>query len=155
MTTPSKGTFVGTYRHSLDAKGRLTVPAKWRFSGDEEAASFLALPNKDGSITVYSPTMAARVNALLEENGGPMGNPVETDALGKIMAYAEYFGCDAQGRIGVPEKLRRFAGLEKDVVLVGRMATFSLWSPELCPVPVEITRDMLNFDPIILKKFGL
>ncbi len=155
MTTSSNGTFVGTYRHTLDAKGRLTIPAKWRFSGDEGAATFLALPNKDGSITVYPPKMKARIDALMEENGGPMGNPVESDALGKIMAYAENFGCDAQGRIGLPEKLRRFALLDKEVVLVGRLATFSLWSPELCPVPTDITPATLDFDPAMLKKFGL
>jgi MraZ protein len=155
MTTPTTGSFVGTYRHTLDAKGRLTVPAKWRFSGDVAEATFLALPNPDGSITVYPPKMAARVEALMEQNGGPMSNPKEADALGKIMASGDQFGCDAQGRIGLPEKLRRYAGLTKEVVLVGRLATFSLWAPELCPVPTEITRETLNFDPEIIKKFGL
>jgi len=155
MTTPANGSFVGTYRHSLDAKGRLTVPARWRFAGDDESAAYLALPNRDGSITVYPPKMAARVHARVEESGGPMGNPSASDALGKILANAEYFGCDAQGRIGIPERLRKFAGLVKEVVLVGRMTTFSLWSPALCPVPEEITRDTLNFDSAMLKEFGL
>jgi MraZ protein len=155
MTTPSNGSFVGTYRHLLDTKGRLTIPARWRFAGDDDATTFLALPNKDGSITVYPPKMVEQIRAKIEAAGGPMGNPQESDALAKVLATADYFGCDAQGRISIPEKLRRFAGLTKTVALVGRMTTFSLWSPELCPVPEEITRDTLNSDSQTLQKFGL
>jgi MraZ protein len=149
------GSFVGTYRHTLDAKGRLTIPARWRFEGDQETRTFLALPNPDGSITVYPPEMTGRVRTLIRASGGPMGNPKETDALGKIMASGDQFGCDTQGRIVLAEKLRKYAGLTKEVVLVGRLETFSLWAPELCPVPPEITRETLAFDPEIIRKLGL
>ena len=56
--------FVGEFTHSLDTKGRLTIPSKWRIPGGDN--TYLALPNQDGYITVYPPKMVAR----LEENMG-------------------------------------------------------------------------------------
>ena len=51
MANPSKTLYVGSFRHVLDAKNRLTIPARWRFAGDEAADSYLALP-QDGHLLV-------------------------------------------------------------------------------------------------------
>jgi len=154
MTAQDKGFYVGTFRHSLDAKNRLTVPAKWRFPGDDAEGSYLALPNPNGSITVYPPKMTA----ALEEKVGNVSMLADKDelhALINLFATGDRFGCDAQGRIGVPEDLKSYAGLLKEVVLVGTITTFHIWSPERFAGIRPTTPGKLNFDPAILRKYGL
>lgn len=156
MTAQDHGIYVGTFRHSLDAKNRLTVPSKWRFPGDDGEASYLALPNPNGSITVYPP----RMTAVLEERVGKvsmLGDKDELAVLINLFATGDRFGCDAQGRIGVSEALKRYAGVDKETVLVGTVTTFHIWSPErfavVAPPPSEPGK--VNFDPATLRKYGL
>jgi MraZ protein len=154
MTTLNKGFYVGTYRHTLDAKGRLTVPSKWRFSGDEQDGSYLALPNPNGSITVYPPKTTAALEAKIE-NVSMLADKDELNALIQLFATGDRFGCDAQGRIGLTEELRRYAGLVKDAILIGTVTTFHIWAPEKSPTTGEVTPGRLNFDPALLRKYGL
>jgi MraZ protein len=154
MTTLNKGFYVGTYRHTLDVKGRLTIPSKWRFSGDEEEGSYLALPNPNGSITVYPPKTTAALEAKIE-NVSMLADKDELNALMQLFATGDRFGCDAQGRIGLTEELRRYAGLVKDAILIGTVTTFHIWAPEKCPASGTMTPGKLNFDPALLRKYGL
>ncbi len=154
MTAQDKGFYVGTFRHSLDAKNRLTVPAKWRFPGDDAEGSYLALPNPNGSITVYPP----RMTAALEEkvaNVSMLADKDELAALINLFATGDRFGCDAQGRIGVPEALKRYAGLDKEAVLVGTITTFHIWAPDRIAAITTAPEGKPNFDPAILRKYGL
>ncbi len=154
MTAQDKGFYVGTFRHSLDAKNRLTVPAKWRFPGDDAEGSYLALPNPNGSITVYPP----RMTAALEEkvaNVSMLADKDELAALINLFATGDRFGCDAQGRIGLPEGLKAHAGLDKEAVLVGTITTFHIWTPARFTALTAATPGKPTFDPAILRKYGL
>jgi MraZ protein len=158
MNPPAIDFYVGTFRHSLDAKNRLTIPAKWRFAGDDVEGSYLALPNDNGSITVYPGDMARELYAKIR-NVGMLSDPQEQSALYNLFASADRFGCDAQGRIGLSEDLRNMAGLGKDVVLTGTMATFHICSPEAYEA-IRANRPAPNagkagYDRAILKKYGL
>ena len=116
--------FVGEFTHSLDSKGRLTIPSKWRIPGGDN--TYLALPNQDGYITVYPPKMVAR----LEENmGGAKLSDVRRRALSmELFSRADSFGCDKQGRINLSEGLLRHGGIKGKAVLAGNFTDFSIWS---------------------------
>ncbi len=126
MSILGKSLFVGEFLHNLDVKNRLTVPSKWRFSGDDEDV-FLALPNPIGCITIYPPAMVAR----LEEKAAAvsLGDQRGQKTLLKLFSKADTFGCDRQGRIHLDEKLLQHADLKKEVMLLGSYVTFSLWNP--------------------------
>ncbi len=126
MLSLDKSLYVGEYRHSLDDKSRLTIPAKWRFSGDQEDV-YLALPNPAGCITIYPPKMVAKLSAKVSEIS--LGNQKAQKALTRLFAQADHFGCDKQGRIKLNDKLTSHAKIQKDCVLVGNFMTFSLWNP--------------------------
>ena len=116
--------FVGEFTHSLDTKGRLTIPSKWRIPGGDN--TYLALPNQDGYITVYPPKMVAR----LEENMGDAKlSDVRRGALSmELFSRADSFGCDKQGRINLSQDLLRHAGIKGKAVLAGNFTDFSIWS---------------------------
>lgn len=127
MTNPAKPLYVGSFRHNLDAKNRLTIPSKWRFAGDEQDA-YLALPHPDGYIVVLPPPEIERLQqkvmeVKLSDRGGQ-------DFINRFFAEAHSVGCDKQGRIGLADGLIRHAGIEKECRLVGTMTKFGIWSPE-------------------------
>ena len=115
--------FVGEFTHSLDTKGRLTIPSKWRIPGGDN--TYLALPNQDGYITVYPPKMVAR----LEENMGDAKLEASVAGLCRWNFFpADSFGCDKQRRINLSQDLLRHAGIKGKAVLAGNFTDFSIWS---------------------------
>lgn len=127
MGLMDKSLYVGEFQHSLDAKNRLTIPAKWRFVGDEEEV-YLALPNPIGCITIYPPKMVAKLEEKVAEVS--LGNKKGQKALARLFSKADTFGCDKSGRINLNEKLVAHAELSKDAILAGSYVTFNIWNPE-------------------------
>ncbi len=128
MGSPKTVIYTGEYRHNRDAKGRLTVPSKWRGNDDEE---FLALPNPTtGCITVYPPARAAKFLERMSEID--LADAEQQEALIELSSMAQSFSYDSQGRISIDEHLLEFAGIQgKEVVLQGNFGTFSVWSKEV------------------------
>lgn len=127
MMNPAKPLYVGSFRHNLDAKNRLTIPSKWRFAGDDQDA-YLALPHPGGYIVVLPPAEIERLQqkvmeVKLSDRGGQ-------DFINRFFAEAHSLGCDKQGRIGLAEGLIRHGGIEKECCLVGTMTKFGIWSPQ-------------------------
>ena len=119
--------YVGEFERTLDAKKRLTIPAKWRFPGDE-ADVYVAMPSPDGSIIVRPPK---QMEAFLEKLSAVSSGDLRAQrTLNQIFSMAHSFGCDKQGRINLNEGLMKQAGLTKDVVLLGAMNVFKIWSVE-------------------------
>ncbi|MBR3437502.1 MAG: division/cell wall cluster transcriptional repressor MraZ [Lachnospiraceae bacterium] len=114
---------MGTYSHSLDAKGRLIIPAQFRKNLGE---SFVLTKSPDHCLALYS-----------EEEW--MKQIEATNTLPKLTNEAArrfrriYFGnstsaeLDKQGRILIPQALRAYAGLTKDVTLVGVTDHVEVW----------------------------
>lgn len=116
--------FTGEYRHSLDAKGRIAVPS--RFRADLRGGAFLCRWI-DLCLGLFPrdawDALAAKVAAL----------PV-TDAGARtfsrfLFASAYEVELDGQGRVVVPAGLREWAGLESEVVVVGARDHVELWAP--------------------------
>ena len=152
MELLGKGFYVGQYEHNLDAKNRLTIPSKWRFEGDQKASSYLALPNPNGSITVYPPRMMEQLENKIAQVS-MLGEEETLRALTRIFSRAERFGCDKQGRINLTEKLTIHAEINKAIVLVGVVNTFHLWSPDR--YALYLKREGSGEDKDILVKLGL
>ena len=118
--------FMGEYNHTIDAKGRLIVPAKFREAlGDE----FVVTKGLDGCLFVYSDS---EWNAFEEKlRTLPLTNKNARQFTRFFLAGAAACEVDKQGRILLPQVLREFAKLEKDVVLVGVASRIEIWSKEV------------------------
>ena len=126
MNTQNTGKFFGEYRHTVDDKGRLTIPSQWRPEMVSTSNDFLALPSlTERSVTVYPPKMIEQLYERFSQIS--MGDQDGQRAIRRIMSMAHNFACDKQGRINLNEKLIKHASLEKSVVLLGEASKFKIF----------------------------
>lgn len=115
--------FMGEYNHTIDAKGRLIIPSKFRETlGDE----FVVTKGLDGCLFVYDNKEWSAFEEKLKSL--PLTNKDARQFVRFFLAGATQAEVDKQGRILVPGNLREFAGLEKEVVLVGVASRVEIWS---------------------------
>ena len=115
--------FMGEYNHTVDAKGRLIVPSKFREQlGDE----FVVTKGLDGCLFVYENTewkaLEEKLHAL------PLTNANARKFSRFFLAGATTCEVDKQGRILLPAVLREFAGIDKEAVLVGVGSRIEIWN---------------------------
>lgn len=139
--------FMGTFDHSIDTKGRVIVPAKFREAlGD----SFVVTLGLDGCLFVYpEEEWQDFVKQLKELPGSKEARKLQR----YFMAGAAPCDVDKQGRVLIPSNLREKAGLGKDIVFVGVMSKIEIWSKERW----EENDDFDNVDDIAehMSEFGL
>lgn len=117
--------FMSKYNHTIDPKGRLSIPSKYReILGDE----FVVSKGMDGCLFVYADETWKEFEAKLAAL--PLVNKQARQLARFFLSGAQYVTVDKQGRILVPQDLREFAGLEKDVVLSGMGSRIEVWSLE-------------------------
>lgn len=117
--------FMGEYNHTIDAKGRLIVPSKFReVLGD----AFVVTKGLDGCLFVYDNEEWKRFEEKLRAL--PITNKEARQFVRFFLAGATEAEVDKQGRILIPNVLREFAELTKDVVLVGVGSRIEIWSRE-------------------------
>ena len=117
--------FMGEYNHTVDAKGRLIVPSKFREQlGDE----FVVTKGLDGCLFVYENTEWKVLEEKLHTL--PLTNANARKLSRFFLAGATSCEVDKQGRILLPQILRDFAGIEKDAVLVGVGSRIEIWARE-------------------------
>jgi len=114
--------FIGEFHHTLDDKGRLAIPVKFRA---DLAAGAVITRGLDRSLFLYPKAewgvLAAKLAAL------PMGQ-ADTRAFARLMlAGAMEVEIDKSGRVTVPEYLRHYAGLTKGMVVTGLFDRLELW----------------------------
>jgi len=119
--------FLSEFRHNLDAKNRLSIPAKWRFKGDGEV-EFVVFPHPHGHLMVLPPSEAEKLRKAVFEQ--QLGDEAAQKWQYKTFSQADSLTLDANGRFTLPERLKRKVGIEREVVLVGMMTKFAIWSPE-------------------------
>ncbi len=117
--------FMGEYQHTIDTKGRLIVPSKFREQLGEE---FVVTKGLDGCLFVYSQDEWKNIEQSFREK------PLTSKDARKFMRFFFAGACtcevDKQGRILIPPNLREYAGIEKDVVSVGVFSRVEIWSKE-------------------------
>ena len=112
----------GTYEHSIDAKGRLFIPARLR---EELGVTFYLAMGIDACLAVYPQTTWDRFREKFESL--PMS---QSKVMRPLFANAVKCELDSQGRIVIPQNLRKYAGLEKDTVIIGVNDRAEIWSAE-------------------------
>lgn len=114
---------IGEYAHSLDGKGRVNFPAKLR---ESLGARFFITKGLDGCLFVYSEqewkALEDKIRAL------PMSKGRQLQRF--FFAGAAEIEPDKQGRILIPNSLREYAGLDKDIVFVGTLVRAEIWDRE-------------------------
>ena len=116
--------FMGQYEHSIDAKGRIIIPAKYR---EDLGENFVVTRGLDGCLFLYpNEEWQAFVDKLQNLPSNQNTRKLQREFLSKAMDVS----LDKQGRILIPSMLRTAAALEKEVVFVGMMNRVEVWDKE-------------------------
>lgn len=116
--------FMGEYIHTIDAKGRIIIPSKFREGLGEEFVITLGL---DGCLFAYP---YSEWQIFVEKLKTLPGTKEARQLQRYFMAGAAACQADKQGRILIPSKLREHAALEKDIVFVGVLNKIEIWDKE-------------------------
>ena len=136
--------FRGRYEHSIDAKGRISIPAKFREALGKKYDDRLVITNFDHCLVAFP----YEEWSLLEQKVGTFSlMKKETSAFFRFF-YSSAMDCDIdkQGRLLIPQTLRDYAGLQKDVVLVGEGKRIEIFAKERWLEEARKIED--NFDQI-------
>ncbi|MFH1631668.1 MAG: division/cell wall cluster transcriptional repressor MraZ [bacterium] len=117
--------FIGEYNHQIDDKGRLAIPVKFRAGLVKGAVVTRGL---DSSLFLLPLEEWDKLATSLA--GLPLGQANSRAFARLMLAGAMDVKLDKQGRLIVPEYLRRYAGLEKKVVIVGVNTRLELWDQD-------------------------
>ena len=117
--------FIGEYRHSLDVKGRIIVPAKFR---DGLGDKFVLTKGLDGCLFAYSKEEWANFEEKIKSL--PLTNKDARAFVRFFFAGAVECEIDKQGRTLIPPMLREYAGLSKDISIIGVSNRVEIWSQD-------------------------
>ncbi len=117
--------FIGEYRHTVDDKGRVAVPVRFRsqLAGSAFVARWL-----DGCLAIFPPDEFDRLAKKTADL--PVADPDARFFNRFVFTSAFEFELDRQGRAVVPAGLREWAGLTNEVVVVGAHDHVELWAPD-------------------------
>lgn len=124
METVAKGFFEGRSRHTLDEKGRLAIPARFREVLNQKGDSSIVVTNLNNCLVAFAREDWQKIKDKAVDL--PLFDNAAT-------IYLRYFISGAvecplkQNRILIPPHLRGLAGLKKEVVLVGHLMRFEIW----------------------------
>src|SRR5690606_34637064 len=113
------------YQHSIDDKGRLTIPAKFR---DALGPTFVITRGLDNCLFVYPQKEWAAMEQKLKAL--PLMKSDARAFTRFFLAGATECELDRQGRVNIPANLREHAGLDKDCVVIGVSSRVEIWSKE-------------------------
>lgn len=117
--------FLGTYSPRLDEKGRIALPAKYR---DELSAGVVVTRGQERCLTVWTRDEFARRFETLRK--ASTGSRSARELQRMLAAGAHDDAPDKQGRVTLPVHLRSYAGLDRDVAVVGAMSRLEIWDAE-------------------------
>ncbi len=138
-------TFSGEYRHSLDNKNRITIPADWRRSDSEtEVDEFFVIPdNSNHFLFAMPPKDFHGVREVVNANTA-LSAVERQNYIRRFYAKARRCFLDRQGRLVLPEEQCRQAGLREEVLLAGVHNKFEIWNPEAYAKAQEDGLQMYN-----------
>jgi len=118
------------YRHGVDEKRRVQIPAKWRPAEEGVELTLLVWPKaKEGPcLRVLPPTQMARL--MRDLDAMPNTDPNKVVLKRFIGSESVQVTLDKSGRICLPEEMARAAGIGDEAVLVGLLDRFEIWSSE-------------------------
>ncbi|MBI3456009.1 MAG: division/cell wall cluster transcriptional repressor MraZ [Candidatus Rokubacteria bacterium] len=145
--------FRGRYPHTIDPKGRLSIPAKFREELAARDTNTLVLTEGDHCIVAYPLDEWERFEEKLRQQ--PQLAPEMRNFLRVAVASAKDCPVDKAGRTLVPPELREFSGLSKDVMIVGVLNKFEIWNRERWNDHYQRARGSFDENARKLSEFGL
>ncbi len=113
--------FLGEHSHSLDVKGRVILPARFR----EQLDSAFVTSEMDGCLALWPPVQfEGRAQEMKAKFGG---TSVDRNQARVFFAGAQDASPDRQGRVAIPAQLRVFAHLDREVVITGAWDHVEIW----------------------------
>jgi len=121
--------FIGEYYHTIDEKGRIAIPAKLRYSKVGEEEDWIATKGFDHCLFVYPKYEWARI---VEKINARLSFTKKEDRLflRMFISPATEQIVDKQGRIVIPQSLREYASIDRNVVILGSINRVEMWSEE-------------------------
>lgn len=122
--------FRGSYTHTIDHKGRVSIPARYRrqLSGDADE-TFVVLRGLDTCIALYPADEFRRLDERLRSRS--FSDETNRRYQRMMLFDSRDETLDAQGRVALPPRLVAHAQLSKDVLVVGMLDHLELWNPDL------------------------
>lgn len=117
--------FIGEYQHSIDDKGRMAVPAKFRA---ELKTGAIVTRGLDNCLFIY--TASEWQNLVQKLSSLPLSQQTSRAFARLMLAGAMDVAPDSQGRILIPEYLRRFAGLKRATIVAGLYNRLEIWDKD-------------------------
>ena len=136
--------FIGEYQHTLDNKGRIIMPSKFRTDLGEE---FVITKGLDSCLFVYPREEWKIIEDKLKEL--PLTNRDARAFVRFFFSGASESSLDKQGRVLIPANLREHSKLDKDAIVIGVATRLEIWSKELWENYNE--DDSLSYDSIAEK----
>lgn len=115
--------FIGEYQHSLDEKGRVIVPSKYR---EQLGESFVLTKGLDGCLFIYTLPEWCTFEQKLKNL--PLTNANARKFVRFFLPGAVECATDKQGRILIPTSLRVYSEIEKEIVFIGMSNRIEVWS---------------------------
>ena len=118
--------FTGQYEHSLDEKGRLTIPARFRARLGDHFVLTIAHP--EPCLAMYPEATWSEFCSRVE--AAPRKDAQYRSFVRHLFAHTEEISLDSAGRLLMPAALRDLASIKRDVVLVGTLTRVEIWPAE-------------------------
>jgi len=137
------------YRHGVDDKRRLQIPAKWRPKQPDVEFTLIPWPKgtqKDACLLVLPPPER---DALVQKlKAMPYADPKAQTLRRLVGTKSDQAALDKAGRICLPDAMAKLVGIEKEAVLVGMLDRFEIWNPEryaaACAVDEELAGEAFS-----------
>jgi len=121
--------FMGTYTYALDDKGRLFLPARLRVQEERSAERYVITQGMEGCLYLYERRVFLDLSRKLSEL--PLPKQTEARAFRRLfLAGAAESDLDPQGRLLLPKGLIQYAGIRKDITIIGVGDHIELWAKE-------------------------
>ena len=127
--TLTKNTFIGEYSYSLDSKGRINMPARFRQAlSKNNKNTFVSTRGMDSCIWVYPLAQWFEIEKSLRSLSSL--SRIHRTFVRNTARYATPSTYDKQGRITLSPSLIEYAGLEKEVLIIGMVNKMEVWNPK-------------------------
>ena len=143
--------FYGQYQHSLDAKGRVIIPAKYR---EELGENFMMTHGLDKNIYIYPMERWEKIVERVSQI--PMTDKQGRKFVRFLFSNAVSCSADKQGRVVVDSHLRDYAELDKDVTIIGSLDKAEIWDTARFNADCEdVDDDPDIFSAAVSEKYGI
>lgn len=120
-----------TYRHGVDEKRRVQIPAKWRPDGEEVELTMILWTDNAQQGACLRILPEEQMESMMAKIGTMSSSEPEAVALRRNIAkHSDSVTIDKSGRICIPEAMAKGAGIGSEAVMAGALQWFEIWNPE-------------------------